>query len=172
MSFRSFPRLMVPLLIAAPAFAIGFGVSAAATTPAPTYYACLHSGTLSKVSSTFHTCVSPSKLITWNSVGPQGIQGKKGDTGPQGPGAQSGATGVSIPLTHGDWSVTVTAAPGVSCGSLSTSGIVVADDISGFAPSTAVQTGSALVQVTGSTGSILAGCSGAAIVTATPTVIH
>jgi hypothetical protein len=51
---------------------------ATASTNAPTYYACLHKGALSKVGSTKPRCPSGYKLISWNSAGPQGQPGATG----------------------------------------------------------------------------------------------
>jgi hypothetical protein len=51
---------------------------ATASSSGPTYYACLHKGALSKVGTTKPTCPVGYKLISWNSVGPQGLPGAAG----------------------------------------------------------------------------------------------
>ena len=64
-----------------------FGVAAATSTPSTTvFYACSNktTGVLSAISTKAPTCANTATLVSWNSVGPQGIQGTngaKGDTG-------------------------------------------------------------------------------------------
>lgn len=65
----SVTSLFAGMLIAGP---IAF---ATASSSATTYYACLHNGVLSKVGTAKPTCPSGSKLISWNSAGPQGTAG-------------------------------------------------------------------------------------------------
>jgi hypothetical protein len=78
--------LLVGLLVGGVlAGGVVFGVSAAASSSNVTYYACLTSSkTLTGVGTTAPACKAPSKPISWNSAGPQGIQGKAGTRGPQG----------------------------------------------------------------------------------------
>jgi hypothetical protein len=67
---------------------------ATASSSGTTYYACLHKGTLSKVGTSKASCPSGYKLISWNSVGPQGLRGV---TGPKGAAGQNGAAGTPGP---------------------------------------------------------------------------
>jgi len=53
-------------------------VTAGATTPGTTYYACLKAGKLTKVATAAPTCKAPATQISWNSQGPQGVQGPAG----------------------------------------------------------------------------------------------
>lgn len=55
--------------------ATGSIVLAGASGSSTTYYACLSKGALSKVGTVSPTCAPPSKVISWNSVGPQGPPG-------------------------------------------------------------------------------------------------
>jgi len=85
MLIRKLPRWMVAVLLSIPAFGAGLAVSAAASgTSTTTFYACLKSGTLSKVSTSAHTCSTGYKAVSWNAVGPKGIRGIPGPTGPAG----------------------------------------------------------------------------------------
>jgi len=78
-----------------PAFGAGLAVSAAASgSPSTTFYACLHKGSLSRVSASTHSCRSDSTKVSWNAVGPQGTQGIQGIQGAQG---QQGVQGVQGP---------------------------------------------------------------------------
>jgi hypothetical protein len=83
---------------------VAITVAAEASSSPPTYYGCLHKGTLSKIGTRAPTCPNGHKLISWNSVGPQGaqgVQGLKGQTGPMGlkgdtgPRGATGASGAS-----------------------------------------------------------------------------
>ena len=64
----------------------GLAVSAAAasSSSSKTFYACLHSGSLSKVSTSPHSCPSGYTKENWDAVGPKGIPGVRGPTGPAG----------------------------------------------------------------------------------------
>ena len=81
------------------AAAVTLGITAAvmsgAAGTAQTYYACLKAGALSKVGTTAPTCVSSSKLISWNAVGPTGATGATGAAGATG---ATGADGASTYL--------------------------------------------------------------------------
>ena len=94
MHIRHIPRwALVPILLF-PAFGAGLAVSAAASgSSSTTFYACLHNGTLSKVSTSAHTCPTGYKKVNWNAVGPQGIQGIPGSRGPMGTAGTPGANG-------------------------------------------------------------------------------
>lgn len=59
---------------------VAVGLTAGASGPSTTYYACLQSGRLTHVGTTAPTCTGTATQIAWNSVGP---------SGPTGPGAQS-----------------------------------------------------------------------------------
>jgi len=76
-------------------------VNAGATGTTTTYFACLAStGTLSHVGTTKPSvteCTSPSKVISWNSLGGIGPQGPAGPTGGQGPAGATGAQGSQGP---------------------------------------------------------------------------
>lgn len=69
-------------------------VSSAAT-PTVTYYACLKSGLLSKVSTKATVCPKGYTRISWTSQGAAGAQGPIGLTGPQGPAGAKGADGAA-----------------------------------------------------------------------------
>jgi len=76
-------------------------VEAGASGTNPTYYACLHAGTLTQVGKTFPTCtVVGAKVISWNSTGPQGVPGVQGVQGPAGAG---GLNGVQEFTSSGTW---------------------------------------------------------------------
>lgn len=93
--------------------ALVLGVAVATTTASfatsshpETFYACLKKGTLSKVSTSKHSCPSDYSAVEWSQVGPQGAQGpvgSKGATGatglqgPQGPTGERGPTGAQGP---------------------------------------------------------------------------
>ncbi|MEI7480000.1 MAG: pentapeptide repeat-containing protein [Actinomycetes bacterium] len=72
---------------------VAVGLSASATSNSITFYACSvkTTGVLSATSTKAPTCAKTATLVTWNSVGPQGIKGApgtngaKGDTGAPGP---------------------------------------------------------------------------------------
>jgi hypothetical protein len=49
------------------------------------YYACLKSGTLTKVGTKAPTCAAPATRISWNATGPRGVVGPPGKVGPPGP---------------------------------------------------------------------------------------
>lgn len=94
MHSRRIPRWTLAALLTIPAFGAGLAVSAAASgTISTTFYACLHKGTLSKVSTSSHACKS-GKLESWNAAGPQGIQGVRGIQGGQGVQGVQGLQGV------------------------------------------------------------------------------
>jgi DNA-binding beta-propeller fold protein YncE len=85
MLIRKLPRWTVAVLLSIPAFGAGLAVSAAASgTSTTTFYACLYKGGLSKVSTSAHTCPTGYKAVSWNAVGPKGIQGNPGPTGAAG----------------------------------------------------------------------------------------
>jgi len=93
-SFR-IPRWTLAALLTIPAFGLGMAVSASATASSSTaFYACLYKGTLTKVSTSSHTCKS-GKLESWNAVGPEGGQGIQGIQGAQGVQGVQGAPGPS-----------------------------------------------------------------------------
>ncbi len=76
---------------------------AGASGTSTTYYACLQAktGTLSKVEVKSPTCPAPYpsyKVISWNSVGPQGATGATGLQGPVGAAGSAGATGAQGPM--------------------------------------------------------------------------
>jgi hypothetical protein len=83
MSRLRIPRWAAAALLVIPAFGAGIAVTAAATTSSssPTFYACLHNGTLSKVFNATHTCATGYKAVSWNAVGPHGKQGTNGKNG-------------------------------------------------------------------------------------------
>ncbi len=64
---------------------VAVGMTAGASGPSTTYYACLKAGRLTHVGTTAPTCKSTATQISWNSVGPQGP-----------PGAPSPVTGYSV----------------------------------------------------------------------------
>jgi len=104
MSSRRIPRWAVATLLTIPAFGAGLAVSAAASgSSSKTFYACLHDGSLSKVSTSSHSCPKGSSKESWNAVGSQGTQGVqgipglKGVTGSRGPDGASGAPGAAGP---------------------------------------------------------------------------
>jgi hypothetical protein len=74
---RFTPRIRIVAAVVVTA-ALSIGVmsvmTAGATTPNATYYACLAKGKLSKVGTTSPTCSSKASVISWNSVGPPGPQ--------------------------------------------------------------------------------------------------
>jgi hypothetical protein len=79
----------------------GAVVVAGASGPSTTYFACLTTTkTLIKVGTVSPKCKAGSQLISWNSVGPQGVAGANGPTGPtgatgpQGPVGPSGTSGI------------------------------------------------------------------------------
>ena len=77
-------------------FGMGSFASSGASSSATTFYACLKGGSLSKVSSTSHTCPKGFTVASWGITGPRGMAG---DTGPQGP---AGADGAPATLPSGD----------------------------------------------------------------------
>jgi hypothetical protein len=90
-----FPRWTLAVLLTIPAFGLGMAVSVSATASSTTtFYACLHNGRLTKVSTSTHTC-KPGKLESWNAVGPGGGQGIQGIQGVQGAQGVQGNTGPS-----------------------------------------------------------------------------
>ncbi len=94
MHSRLIPRWTVAALLTIPAFGLGMAVSASATASSTTsFYGCLYKGTLSKVSTSSHTC-KPGKLESWNAVGPQGGQGAQGVQGTHGVQGTQGIQGV------------------------------------------------------------------------------
>jgi len=74
-------RVVVAAAIALSAVAVGAGVLSAGAASSTTYYACLKSGTLSKVGTTAPTCTSPATQISWSQTGPQGPAGPAGAAG-------------------------------------------------------------------------------------------
>ena len=76
---------------------VAVGLSASATTPTITFYACSNktTGVLSAILTKAPTCCAKtSRLVSWKSVGPSGAPGA---TGPQGPSGAPGATGPQGP---------------------------------------------------------------------------
>ena len=75
---RLTPRIRIFVAVVVTA-ALSAGVTsvmtAGATTPTTTYYACLKAGKLTKVGTVAPTCKAPATQISWNSVGPQGPPG-------------------------------------------------------------------------------------------------
>ncbi len=118
------PRSAVLVLVSLVAGAIlAAGVTAAVTAGASgtssTYFACLRSGTLTRVGVTRPACPNGATVISWNSVGPRGPQGLRGakgaqgPVGPQGPGAQSAyAPAVAAPQGGDMATVTLSLAQG------------------------------------------------------------
>jgi trimeric autotransporter adhesin len=98
MSHRRVPSWAIALVIAVPAFTAGVGITAAASTSSSkTFYACLKSGTLTKVSAKSHGCSAGQTMVDWNAEGapgPTGATGRSGSTGAKG---AAGATGPSGP---------------------------------------------------------------------------
>jgi hypothetical protein len=93
---RRIPRWAIAALLTIPAFGAGLAVSAAASgTPSTTFHACLHKGSLSKVSTSSHSCHSGYTKVSWNAIGTQGIQGIQGIRGVQGPKGNTGVVGPS-----------------------------------------------------------------------------
>jgi hypothetical protein len=99
-------------VLAVTGFLMGVAVSAAAgstTGTGVTYYACLHNGALSRVSTATHACAVGYSAISWGAIGPVGLSnyqlaqqnGYRGTLaqwlasliGPQGPTGARGATG-------------------------------------------------------------------------------
>ena len=70
---------------------------ASASGKSTTYYACLHSGTLSKVGTSKPACPSGHKEISWNATGPIGAIGATGATGAKGQAGTKGAIGATGP---------------------------------------------------------------------------
>ena len=67
---RLTPRFRIlAAVLAASLLSVGITsvVSASASTPSPTYYACLNAGTLTNVGTTFRFCKAPAQLIAWAS---------------------------------------------------------------------------------------------------------
>jgi hypothetical protein len=96
MPTRYIPRWAVAALLTIPAFGAGLAVSAAASgSPSTTFYACLHNGSLSKVSTSSHSCKSHYKAVRWDAVGPQGLQGVQGVQGPKGDAGARGPDSLS-----------------------------------------------------------------------------
>ncbi len=107
------PRMATAVVVAVAAFGAGLAVTAAASgSNSSTVFACLHSGTLSKVSTSSHTCPSGYSQISWNEVGATNYQlaqqngfqgtlaqwlatlvGPKGPTGSLGPKGSAGPAG-------------------------------------------------------------------------------
>jgi hypothetical protein len=169
----SLPRWTVTVVLCLATFGITAAVTAGASSSPKTFYACLRGGTLSKVSTSTHTCASGYKLVSWNAVGPQGLQGPKGDTGPQGPGSQSTyapfdctsgcQSSPSLALAAGDWVIsdsTVNAVGG--CGFLTSPNVTILADGLGDTTSSVGNASSplALVSVGLGGGTLNLGCSG------------
>ena len=122
------PRRTVAVVVAVSGFGIGFTVSAAATgsSSSSSIFGCLHSGTLSKVSTSSHSCPAGSTEISWNEVGatnyqlaqengykgtlgqwlaslvgPKGVVGPPGVQGPLGPEGPVGATNYQLAVQDG-----------------------------------------------------------------------
>ena len=91
---------------------VAVGLSASATTPTITFYACLNvkAGTMNNISTTkAPKCATGNINISWNATGPKGdtgtngTNGAKGDTGQQGPAPDGGFYTVLAPLmSNGD----------------------------------------------------------------------
>ena len=100
MSTRSLPRWAVSVLLLVPAFGLGLAVSATASgSTTTTFYACLHKGTLSKVSTSSHSCSAGYTKVSWGTVGPpgsNGTNGTNGTPGSQGPPGAQGPAGVTV----------------------------------------------------------------------------
>jgi hypothetical protein len=103
---------------------IAVGLTAGASGPGTTYFACLKSGRLTHVGTTPPTCTGAATQISWNSIGPQG---------PAGPGAQSASAPfspsmdgdvatVTLTLSSGDYLVTWDVSVPPSAGGCSFSG--------------------------------------------------
>jgi hypothetical protein len=85
MSRGSIPRWAVAVLFAVPAFGAGLAVSAAASSsPSTSFFACLRNGSLSDVRTHPHACPAGHTVVSWNAVGPTGMQGIQGAQGPKG----------------------------------------------------------------------------------------
>ena len=98
------------MTLAAVSLLVGIGVTefaaSASSSPKP-FYACLARGKLTQVGKTAPSCPQGAKVISWNQVGPSGLQGEvgpKGDAGPAGgpkgdtgpPGPPGTGSGVSV----------------------------------------------------------------------------
>ena len=68
-------------------------VIAGASGPGTTYFACLKAGKLTQVGTASPTCKAGATVISWNSVGPQGVQGPSGPGGAPGPRLSGGGEG-------------------------------------------------------------------------------
>ena len=115
---RRIPRSALAVVLATSAFGVGMAVSAAASSPSSTtFFACLHNGTLSKVSTSSHGCSSGYSAIKWNAAGTSGATNYQlaqqdgftgtlaqwlatlvGSRGPLGPVGAKGATGPAGPV--------------------------------------------------------------------------
>ena len=76
---------------------VAVGLSASATTPTITFYACSNktTGVLSAILTKAPTCAKTSTLVSWNSVGPTGAPGATGPQGDTGPKGDTGAPGTN-----------------------------------------------------------------------------
>jgi hypothetical protein len=98
MSLPSTFKVTIAAALAVAMLAVGAAVvTAGAANPPTTYYACLLNGSLSQVGTTSPTCQSKgATVISWNSVGPQGLPGADGKSvlnGPTPPSTATGSTG-------------------------------------------------------------------------------
>ena len=94
-------RILATALIAVFAFGAGSAVAAYANQPPAEIHACVsnNSGAM-RVVEAATTCRTGETKLTWNTQGPQGLQGPQGvpgPVGPQGPQGEPGATGPQGP---------------------------------------------------------------------------
>ena len=92
----------------------GYGaaiVTAGASTPTVTYYACLSNGTLTGVGTRAPSCAAPGAVINWNQVGPQGSTGPAGARGPSGAAGTRGPAGQPATTVEADESFSNCGAP-------------------------------------------------------------
>jgi hypothetical protein len=173
------------LVGAAAAVGATVAVEAGAASTSVTYFACLTStGSLAHVGTVAPTtCATTSKVVSWNSVGPRGLQGVvgpkgvAGPPGPPGPGststsapfAQSFGSSMTLALAAGSYLVTWDVSGGIT-GGCSYSGLA-----SNVTPGYQGRT-SAVVTVGAGGGTVVVTCagngSGATRMTATPTAIQ
>ena len=194
MSRISLPRWTVTVALCFASIGATAAITAGSSSSPKTFYACLKGGTLSKVSTSKHTCAATYKAVSWNSVGPQGLPGSEGDTGPQGPGSQSTyapfncsdpngcQSSPSLALTAGDWIISDSAVNAVGgCDLTASANVAVLEDGLTDATSSIGNTSSPLALVSVGVGgaTLTLGCGGnkgagaaGALITAMPTTLQ
>jgi hypothetical protein len=69
---------MAAILLVVTTATLAASLQSSASSPARTFYSCLRNGTLSNVRTHPHSCPSRYTAVSWNAIGPAGVQGPAG----------------------------------------------------------------------------------------------